>query len=90
MDATGFGLGATRIATKAQTFVSLVPEALHFEVAAIFLFLGALATLAFFAYELGVSPKDRNLLKELFLSLVASALLGFGTLFLLLWTGLAG
>lgn len=77
-------------ANKALTIVSLVPEALHLEVSSIFLFIGACFTLFFFLYEVGSTPKDRNILKELVLSLLASLFLGFGTLFLSLWMGKGG
>jgi len=47
----------------------------------------------FFIYEVTTaseatgSKKKRNIYKELLLALAASIFLGFGTLFLLLWTG---
>jgi hypothetical protein len=41
----------------------------------------------FFVYETTVTKSKRSLFKELFLATVASGLLGFGGLFLLLWAG---
>lgn len=41
----------------------------------------------FFVYETTVTKARRSLFKELFLATVASVLLGFGGLFLLLWAG---
>lgn len=45
----------------------------------------------FFVYELTTTnetgDKKRNLFKELFIASFASLFLGFGTLFLLLWSG---
>jgi len=47
----------------------------------------------FFIYEVttgtdgGGIKKRRNIVKELLLAFVASLFLGFGTIFLLLWTG---
>jgi len=49
--------------------------------------LGAFQTASFFTYQMTTSRFNRSLARELGLGLAASVLLGLGTLFLLLWTG---
>jgi len=42
----------------------------------------------FFVYEVSVSRRERSLSREVPLAVTSSFLLGLGTLFLLLWSGL--
>ena len=49
--------------------------------------LGIAFTGWFFVYQVSVSGASRSVLKELTLSGLASALVGFGVIFLMLWAG---
>ncbi|CAI5493621.1 unnamed protein product [Closterium sp. Naga37s-1] len=66
---------------------SPVPQSLYPLLAVALVTAGLIATGAFFVYEATVSKFSRSLVRELLLSAIASVLLGFGTLFLFLWTG---
>ncbi|GJP67469.1 hypothetical protein CLOP_g24289 [Closterium sp. NIES-67] len=66
---------------------SPVPQSLYPLLAVTLVTAGLIATGAFFVYEATVSKFSRSLPRELLLSAIASVLLGFGTLFLFLWTG---
>jgi len=69
-------------------YSSPVPVALYPILALIFMLTGIVGALYFFLYETTSSVSARkNLFKEILISLVSSVLLGFGTLFLLLWVG---
>uniref|UniRef100_A0A5S6QZA8 Dolichyl-diphosphooligosaccharide-protein glycosyltransferase subunit TMEM258 n=1 Tax=Trichuris muris TaxID=70415 RepID=A0A5S6QZA8_TRIMR len=50
--------------------------------------IGLFFTAWFFVYEVTGNKFTRNLLKEVMLALVASAFVGVGALFLLLWVGI--
>ncbi|CDW57766.1 UPF0197 and Serinc domain containing protein [Trichuris trichiura] len=52
------------------------------------LLIGLFFTAWFFVYEVTGNKFTRNLLKEMILALVASAFVGVGSLFLLLWVGI--
>ncbi len=64
-----------------------VPVLLYPPLATGLLALGLGATGAFFLYEVSKTRYSKSLAQELFLGLTAAVLLGLGTLFLLLWTG---
>mmetsp|Transcript_10427 Transcript_10427/g.18173 ORF Transcript_10427/g.18173 Transcript_10427/m.18173 type:complete len:80 (-) Transcript_10427:375-614(-) len=64
-----------------------VPQELYPLLATVLLSGGALFTGSFFLYEVSKTKHSRQLKTELILALIASVLLGLGTLFLLLWTG---
>ena len=49
--------------------------------------LGIAFTGWFFVYEVSVSRSARSIVQELALSLIASVLIGFGVIFLMLWAG---
>ncbi|CAI5470696.1 unnamed protein product [Closterium sp. Yama58-4] len=66
---------------------SPVPQSMYPLLAVALVTAGLIATGAFFVYEATVSKFSRYLVRELLLSAIASVLLGFGTLFLFLWTG---
>lgn len=74
-------------------YVAPVDESLHSALALSLLGVGAFFLAWFFVYEITTSDsatvrRSKSLVKELLLAAVASAFLGFGTLFLLLWVGL--
>ncbi|KAK9804691.1 hypothetical protein WJX72_000148 [[Myrmecia] bisecta] len=48
---------------------------------------GLVSTASFFVYEVRNTKFSRQLTYEIFLGTLSSVLLGFGVLFLLLWTG---
>jgi len=48
---------------------------------------GLVAMGTFFVYELSTPKSKRDLFKEITLAAIASVLLGFGVLFLVLWAG---
>lgn len=66
---------------------SPVPVELYPTLSTLLLTVGLAFTGAFFLYEVSKTKHTRELKTELFLGLTASLLLGLGTLFLLLWTG---
>eukprot|EP00897_Mesotaenium_endlicherianum_P001421 jgi/Mesen1/1306/ME000013S00799 len=66
---------------------SPVSQSLYPLLAVLFLVIGLVATAAFFVYEVTTSKFSRSLGQELLTGGIASVFLGFGTLFLLLWTG---
>ncbi|GAA0141965.1 hypothetical protein LIER_02982 [Lithospermum erythrorhizon] len=72
---------------EAKAISSPVPESLYPMLAFIMLSLGLTVTAAFFIYEATTSRKNRSLAKELTTGSVASVFLGFGSLFLLLASG---
>ncbi|KAJ1694532.1 hypothetical protein LUZ63_011230 [Rhynchospora breviuscula] len=66
---------------------SPVPVALYPSLAVVMLSVGFMITAFFFIYEATSTRKSRSLTKELVISLFASVFLGFGSLFLLLASG---
>ncbi|PRQ46845.1 putative transmembrane protein [Rosa chinensis] len=70
-----------------KPIASPVPDAWYPTLAVVMLSLGLLFTASFFIYEATSSRKSRSLAKELITGTVASVFLGFGSLFLLLASG---
>ncbi|XP_050378421.1 uncharacterized protein LOC126795679 [Argentina anserina] len=70
-----------------KPITSPVPDAWYPTLAVVMLSLGLLFTASFFIYEATSSRKSRSLAKELTTGTVASVFLGFGSLFLLLASG---
>ncbi|XP_072959955.1 uncharacterized protein [Typha angustifolia] len=66
---------------------SPVPVAWYPSLAVLMLSIGLLLTASFFIYEATSSRRNRSLSKEIATGAVASAFLGFGSLFLLLASG---
>ncbi|XP_024960239.1 transmembrane protein 258 [Cynara cardunculus var. scolymus] len=66
---------------------SPVPDAWYPTLAVLMLAVGLVITASFFIYEATSSRKSRSLAKELATGAVASVFLGFGSLFLLLASG---
>lgn len=66
---------------------SPIPVALYPILATTLLLLGLLFTGSFFLYEVSKTRHSKELRSEVLLGMTASAFLGTGTLFLLLWTG---
>ncbi|XP_019151399.1 PREDICTED: transmembrane protein 258-like [Ipomoea nil] len=64
-----------------------VPESMYPTLAFFMLAVGLAVTASFFIYETTSSRKNRSLAKELTTAAVASVFLGFGSLFLLLASG---
>ncbi|OAY53921.1 transmembrane protein 258 [Manihot esculenta] len=73
------------MATKSIT--SPVPDAWYPTLAVSMLAIGLLVTASFFVYEATSSRRNRSLAKELTTGAMASFFLGFGSLFLLLASG---
>ncbi|CAL5224620.1 g7336 [Coccomyxa viridis] len=72
---------------KSSPLFSPIPVSSYPTLSLLLLTLGLLSTAYFFIYESTHSSGMRRLSKELGMTLVSSALLGTGMLFLLLWTG---
>ncbi|KAK9084151.1 hypothetical protein Scep_030622 [Stephania cephalantha] len=70
-----------------KPIASPVPEAWYPSMAALMLVFGLVFTASFFIYEATSSRKNRSIAKELTTGALASVFLGFGSLFLLLATG---
>ncbi|XP_024388280.1 uncharacterized protein [Physcomitrium patens] len=66
---------------------SPVSESLYPLLAVLLLTIGLLLTASFFIYEVTSTKLSRSLVHEFATGGLASVFLGFGTLFLLLWTG---
>ncbi|ERN19798.1 hypothetical protein AMTRI_Chr05g70060 [Amborella trichopoda] len=75
------------MAPSAKPIGSPLPEAWYPTLALLLLTVGFLVTATFFIYEATSSRQSRSLPKELATGAVASIFLGFGSLFLLLATG---
>ncbi|GAQ84044.1 hypothetical protein KFL_001740030 [Klebsormidium nitens] len=73
--------------SEMQRVHSPVDPVLYPLLAVVLITLGLLFTASFFIYEVTSSKFSRNIVRELATGGVASVLLGFGSLFLLLWTG---
>ncbi|CAI9100586.1 OLC1v1037715C1 [Oldenlandia corymbosa var. corymbosa] len=74
-------------AQSVKPISSPVPEAWYPTLAVLMLAVGLIVTASFFIYEATISKKNRSLAKELSTGAVASVFLGFGSLFLLLASG---
>ncbi|KAK9834523.1 hypothetical protein WJX74_003611 [Apatococcus lobatus] len=70
-----------------QPLDSPIAEGWYPTLAVLLILAGLGSTASFFVYEVTTTKFSRNLRRELSLSIVASLFLGFGLLFLLLWTG---
>ncbi|KAF5812513.1 putative oligosaccharyltransferase complex subunit [Helianthus annuus] len=75
------------MAQSAKPISSPVPIAYYPSLAVLLLAVGLVITASFFIYEATSSRKNRSLAKELVTGAVASVFLGFGSLFLLLASG---
>ncbi|XP_076917841.1 uncharacterized protein LOC143578050 [Bidens hawaiensis] len=75
------------MAQSAKPITSPVPVDLYPSLAVIMLAVGLVITASFFIYEATSSRKNRSLAKELVTGALASVFLGFGSLFLLLASG---
>ncbi|GFP93199.1 transmembrane protein 258 [Phtheirospermum japonicum] len=79
---------ADSIAPSVKPISSPVPEAWYPTLSVLMLAIGLIITASFFIYEATSSRKNRSLAKELSTGAVASVFLGFGSLFLLLSSGI--
>ncbi|KAL3623648.1 hypothetical protein CASFOL_032464 [Castilleja foliolosa] len=75
-------------APSVKPISSPVPDAWYPTLSVIMLAIGLVITASFFIYEATSSRKNRSLAKELTTGAVASVFLGFGSLFLLLSSGI--
>ncbi|XP_009592834.1 uncharacterized protein [Nicotiana tomentosiformis] len=75
------------MAQSAKPISSPVPESLYPTLSFFMLAVGLVVMASFFIYEATSSRKNRSLAKELTSGAVASVFLGFGSLFLLLASG---
>ncbi|KMS95565.1 hypothetical protein BVRB_007110 [Beta vulgaris subsp. vulgaris] len=75
------------MAPAAKPITSPVPPSLYPTLAFFLLVFGLIVTASFFIYEATSSRKNRSLARELITGAVASVFMGFGSLFLLLSTG---
>ncbi|KAL7133171.1 hypothetical protein ABFS83_12G122200 [Erythranthe nasuta] len=76
------------MAQSAKPISSPVPDVWYPTLAVFMLVIGLVITASFFIYEATSSRKNRSLAKELITGAVASVFLGFGSLFLLLSSGI--
>ncbi|KAI5664702.1 hypothetical protein M9H77_24025 [Catharanthus roseus] len=74
-------------AQSAKPISSPVPEVWYPTLAGLMLAVGLVITASFFIYEATSSRKNRSLAKEVSTGAIASVFLGFGSLFLLLASG---
>ncbi|XP_071714644.1 uncharacterized protein [Rutidosis leptorrhynchoides] len=77
----------SNLAQSAKPISSPVPDVWYPSLAVLMLAIGLVITASFFIYEATSSKKSRSLAKELVTGAVASVFLGFGSLFLLLASG---
>ncbi|KAL9440877.1 hypothetical protein AB3S75_017035 [Citrus x aurantiifolia] len=70
-----------------KPITSPVPDAWYPTLSVFMLAIGLFVTASFFIYEATSSRQNRSLAKELITGAVASVFLGFGSLFLLLASG---
>ncbi|KAL7590877.1 hypothetical protein Lser_V15G32847 [Lactuca serriola] len=75
------------MAQSAKPISSPVPVVWYPSLAVLMLAIGLVITASFFIYEATSSRKSRSLAKEVVTGAVASVFLGFGSLFLLLASG---
>ncbi|KAI3805685.1 hypothetical protein L1987_28271 [Smallanthus sonchifolius] len=75
------------MAQSVKPISSPVPVAWYPSLAVLMLAVGLFITASFFIYEATSSRKNRSLAKELVTGAMASVFLGFGSLFLLLASG---
>ena len=70
-----------------HSYVAPVPPTLFLSLWIALLALGVAATGWFFVYSVSVSSRRRSVVKESAIAAVASTLIGFGVIFLMLWAG---
>ncbi|CAM8887200.1 unnamed protein product [Rhodiola kirilowii] len=75
------------MAQTAKPISSPVPIHYYPTLAVLLLTIGLVVTASFFIYEATAARRSRSILKEVITGAIASFFLGFGTLFLLLSTG---
>ncbi|KAL5728779.1 hypothetical protein ACHQM5_001819 [Ranunculus cassubicifolius] len=75
------------MASAAKSISSPIDIVYYPMLSAIMIGIGLLFTASFFIYEATSTKKDRSLAKELSAGAIASVFLGFGSLFLLLASG---
>ncbi|VDM06636.1 unnamed protein product [Wuchereria bancrofti] len=71
-----------------ERYVGPVNPSLYSQLAVLLLAIGLFFMAWFFVYEVTSSKFTRVLIKELLISSVAALFLGFGSVFLMLWTGI--
>ncbi|KAL3985682.1 Transmembrane protein 258 [Acanthocheilonema viteae] len=71
-----------------KRYVGPVNPSLYSQLAVLLLAVGLFFMAWFFVYEVTSTKFTRVLLKELLISSVAALFLGFGSVFLMLWTGI--
>ncbi|VDO22797.1 Uncharacterized protein BM_BM6900 [Brugia malayi] len=71
-----------------ERYVGPVNPSLYPQLAVLLLAIGLFFMAWFFVYEVTSSKFTRVLMKELLISSVAALFLGFGSVFLMLWTGI--
>lgn len=70
-----------------HAYTAPVPSSLFLTLWIALLGLGIAATGWFFVYEVSVSSRRRSLVKETAIAALASGLIGFGVIFIMLWAG---
>ncbi|KAF5194977.1 Transmembrane protein [Thalictrum thalictroides] len=75
------------MASQAKPITSPISDVYYPSLAVVMIGIGLIVTASFFIYEATSSKKTRSLAKELIAGTVASVFLGFGSLFLLLASG---
>ncbi|EFO27078.1 hypothetical protein LOAG_01399 [Loa loa] len=71
-----------------ERYVGPVNPSLYSQLAVLLLAIGLFFMAWFFVYEVTSTKFTRVLVKELLISSVAALFLGFGAVFLMLWTGI--
>uniref|UniRef100_A0A8R1Y5J9 Dolichyl-diphosphooligosaccharide-protein glycosyltransferase subunit TMEM258 n=1 Tax=Onchocerca volvulus TaxID=6282 RepID=A0A8R1Y5J9_ONCVO len=71
-----------------ERYVGPVNPSLYSQLAVLLLAIGLFFMAWFFVYEVTSTKFTRVLIKELLISSVAALFLGFGSIFLMLWTGI--
>ena len=69
-------------------YLSPINPATYPHLALILLLIGLFFTAWFFVYEVTSTKYTRAIMKELMISFAASAFMGLGTLFMILWVGI--
>ncbi|KAL2612851.1 hypothetical protein R1flu_024543 [Riccia fluitans] len=77
------------MASSVISITSPVSESFYPILAVFLLTVGLVSTASFFIYEVTTSKFNRSIIREVATGGLASFFLGFGSLFLLLWTGVS-
>lgn len=85
--ASAIVIATATMADKLTPIGSPVPVGMYPVLASTLLTGGLCMTGSFFLYEVTKTKSNRSLRSEVALALLSAVLLGLGTLFLLLWTG---